>query len=188
MNDIIHCLEENPIIAALSHTELFEEVTDSKVSVVFLLSSNILEIEDIVKRLKDKGKKVFVHVDLIEGLGKNQAAIDYVRYRINPDGILSTRNNLLKYGKEVGLITVQRLFLVDSLSFESGINIVKSYNPDFIEVMPGIIPKAIRELKQKIHQPIIAGGMITSKQDIINVLSAGALAVSTSKKELWELI
>ena len=98
MNDIIHCLEENPIIAALSHTELFEEVTDSKVSVVFLLSSNILEIEDIVKRLKDKGKKVFVNVDLIDELRKNQAAIDYVRYRINPDGILTSRKNLLKDG------------------------------------------------------------------------------------------
>ena len=182
------CLEESPIIAALHHTELLDEVVKSRVKVVFLLSSNILEIEGIVERLKDSGKKVFVHADLIEGLGKNSAAIDYIRQRINPHGILSTRNNLLKYGGEIGLITVQRLFLVDSLSFESGINIVRSYNPDFVEVMPGIIPKAIKELKQKIHQPIIAGGMITSKQDIINALSAGALAVSTSKKELWELI
>ncbi|MGI6188382.1 MAG: glycerol-3-phosphate responsive antiterminator [Clostridiales bacterium] len=188
MTNITECLEENPIIAALSHADLFNEIVESRVKVVFLLSSNILEIEEVVERLKELGKKVFVHVDLIEGLGKNQAAVDYIKQRINPDGILSTRNNLLKYGKEIGLITVQRLFLVDSLSFESGINIVQSYNPDFVEVMPGIIPKAIKDLKQKIHQPIIAGGMITSKQDIINALSAGALAVSTSKKELWELI
>jgi glycerol-3-phosphate responsive antiterminator len=29
--------------------------------------------------------------------------------------------------------------------------------------------------------------MITSKQDIIQALGAGAVAVSTSKAELWEL-
>lgn len=72
MTNITECLEENPIIAALSHADLFNEIVESRVKVVFLLSSNILEIEEVVERLKELGKKVFVHVDLIEGLGKNQ--------------------------------------------------------------------------------------------------------------------
>ncbi|MBM7581647.1 glycerol uptake operon antiterminator [Caldicoprobacter guelmensis] len=187
MESIIECLETNPIIAALPHTEMLQQALDSSVNVVFLLSGSILTLQDIVGELKDKGKKVFVHIDLIEGLGKDLAAVDFIQYRIQADGILSTKNNLLKYGKEIGLITVQRLFLVDSRSFESGIKMVQSYDPDFVEVMPGIVPKAIAELKQKIPQPIIAGGMITCKQDIIQALGAGAVAVSTSKVELWEL-
>jgi len=188
MSTIIDCLEENPIIAALPYTELLEEALGSNVNVVFLLSGNILKLQDIVNNLKNNGKKVFIHIDLIEGLGRDLAAIDYVRHKIEPDGILSTKNNLLKYGKEMGLVTIQRLFLVDSRSVESGIKMVQSYDPDFVEVMPGIVPKAIEELKHKIHQPIIAGGMITCKQDVIQALGAGALAVSTSKKELWGLI
>ena len=53
--------------------------------------------------------------------------------------------------------------------------------------MPGIIPRAISELKEKIAPPIIAGGMITQKSDVIQALKAGAIAVSTSKRELWSL-
>jgi len=187
MKSIVECLEANPIIAALPHIELLQQALYSSVSVVFLLSGSILTLQDIVNELKDRGKKVFVHIDLIDGLGKDLAAVEYLRYKIQADGILSTRNNLLKYGKEIGLVTVQRLFLVDSRSFESGIKMVQSYDPDFVEVMPGIVPKAIADLKQKIPQPVIAGGMITSKQDIIQALGAGAIAVSTSKVELWEL-
>lgn len=187
MDSIIECLEDNPIIAALPHIELLQQVLHSNVKVVFLLSGSILTLQDIVDELRRKGKKVFVHVDLIDGLGKDLAAVDYLRYRIQADGILSTKNNLLKYGKEIGLVAVQRLFLVDSRSFESGIKMVQSYDPDFVEVMPGIVPKAIADLKHKIPQPVIAGGMITSKQDIIQALGAGAVAVSTSKAELWEL-
>ena len=50
------------------------------------------------------------------------------------------------------------------------------------EVMPGIIPKAISG-KSKISPPIIAGGMITEK-GCNPGLKAGAIAVSTSKREL----
>lgn len=187
MKSVIECLECNPIIAALPHIELPEYIEQLPVEVLFLLSGNILEIEDRVKRLKDFGKKVFVHVDLIEGLGKDLTAVEYVEKRIRPDGILSTRSNLLKHGKDIGLVTVQRIFLVDSLSFESGIKIVQNYQPDFVEVMPGIAPRAISDLKNKIKQPIIAGGMITDKTGVIQALKAGALAVSTSKKALWSL-
>jgi glycerol uptake operon antiterminator len=186
MNRIVKSLEINPVIAALPHIEVLENAALSTVEVVFVLSDNIITIEEHVSRLKYWGKKVFVHVDLIDGLGKDLMSIDYVHQRVKPHGIVSTRSNLLKYGKELGLVTVQRLFLVDSLSFESGIKMVKSYQPDFVEVLPGIIPRVIRNLGTKIHQPIIAGGMILTKMDIINALNAGAIAVSTSKESLWE--
>jgi glycerol uptake operon antiterminator len=34
--------------------------------------------------------------------------------------------------------------------------------------------------------PVIAGGLIESKEDVIEILNAGALAISTGKKVLWE--
>lgn len=187
MEAILERLEVNPIIAALPHMDRFEEVLSSPAEVVFILSGKILEISEKVRMLKEKDKKVFVHIDLIDGLGKDLSAVDYIQQVVKPEGIISTRNNLIRYGKEIGLVTVQRLFLVDSLAFESGIKMIESHGPDFVEVMPGIIPRAIVELKKKIRQPIIAGGMISDKEDIIQALKAGAIAVSTSKKELWEI-
>ena len=189
VNDITDLLDKSPIIAALPHTDtehLIDEIP-SPIGVVFMLSGNIINIDLKVRELKSAGKKVFIHIDLIDGLGRDSAAIDYMHQIVKPDGIISTRNNLLKYGKDIGLITVQRLFLIDSRSFHSGINIIKNYEPDFVEVMPGIIPRAIKDLKEKIHQPIIAGGMLSCKNDIIAALKAGAIAVSTSDRALWTL-
>jgi glycerol uptake operon antiterminator len=185
--EIIDCLENNPIIAALHNNDSLADAVASPAKAIFLLSGNILQIADVVNNLKCSGKKVFVHVDLIDGLGKDIASVDYIKQRIKPHGILSTRSNLLKHGKEIGLITVQRLFLLDSRALNSGVDIIKSYHPDFVEVLPGIIPRGIEELKKRVHQPIIAGGMITLKEDVIQAIKAGALAVSTSKKELWQI-
>jgi len=57
MRSVMECLEYNPIIAALPHIELPEFIEQLPVEVFFLLSGNILEIEDRVKFLKDLGKK-----------------------------------------------------------------------------------------------------------------------------------
>jgi len=185
--EIIDYLENNPIVATLHNNDSLAEAISSPVKVIFLLSGNILHISDMVNHLKCNDKKVFIHIDLIDGLGRDFASVDYIKQRIKPHGILSTRSNLLRHGKEIGLITIQRLFLLDSRALNSGVDIIKSYHPDFVEVLPGIIPRGIEELKKRVHQPIIAGGMITLKDDVIQALKAGALAVSTSKKELWQI-
>lgn len=50
--------------------------------------------------------------------------------------------------------------------------------------------KAIGEtedLDKKLKTPIIAGGLIRSKKDVMDCLSSGAIAVSTSTTDLWNL-
>jgi len=185
--DITSLLERNPIIAAIHHSDFSKEAVSSQSEVIFLLSANILQIADLVQFLREQKKIVFVHADLIEGLGKDSTSVEYISKKIKPDGILSTKGNVLKRAKELGLITVQRIFLLDSRALNSGVEMIKQYNPDFVEVMPGLIPRGISELRNRIKQPIIAGGMITSKEDVISALKAGALAVSTSRRELWDL-
>lgn len=187
MKDIYDSLETNPIIGALPHMVLPNEVEQKRLEVFFLLSGSLMEIQNRVAFLKGLGKKVFIHADLIDGLAKDTTAIEYIQRHIKPDGVMSTRSHLLRHAKDMGLLTVHRIFLIDSLSFETGIKMVENYKPDFVEVMPGIIPSAISELKSKISPPIIAGGMIKKKSDIIQALKAGAIAVSTSKRELWKL-
>lgn len=187
MKDIRDSIIENPIIGAIRHCDSDIDNIPQNIEVVFLLSTSILTIQDRVSQLKDVGKKVFVHIDLIDGLGRDNAAVKFIKDTVRPDGIISTKNNLLRYGREIGLVTVQRLFLIDSLSFETGINIIKNYRPDFVEVMPGIIPSAIEELSKEIEQPIIAGGMLNKKHEIIQALNAGATAISTTNRSLWTL-
>ncbi len=49
------------------------------------------------------------------------------------------------------------------------------------------MPKIINELGEKTNIPIIAGGLIRDKEDVINCLNAGAIGISTSKEEVWYL-
>lgn len=187
MNDFIGKIEQNPIIAAIRNEEDIEDAVDAEVGTIFLLQADIFNIQSLVNKVKAHGKNVFVHMDFLEGIGKDHKAIDYIARIVKPDGIISTKSNHIKYAKQEGIFTIQRFFLVDSLSYETTIHAVQTIQPDMIEIMPGVIPGVIKRINNQLSVPIIAGGLIVNKQDIIDILKAGALGVSTGKKELWSL-
>jgi len=67
------------------------------------------------------------------------------------------------------------------------VKIAQTVKPDLIEVMPGVMPGVIGRITRQVSIPVIAGGLIDSKQDIIEILKSGALGASTGKAELWNL-
>lgn len=91
----------------------------------------------------------------------------------------------IRRAKALGLLTIQRFFLFDSLSFENVLR--QSSNADAVDLLPGTMPRVLERLKPQIRQPIIASGLLADKQDVVAALSAGAQAVSTTKPELWEI-
>ena len=187
MNSIIRRIEENPIIAAVRREEDVDAAVESQVTTVFLLHADIFNIKLLVDRIRDSNKNVFIHIDFLEGLGKDRKAIDYVTDVIRPDGLISTGSNLIKYAREIGMFAIQRFFLVDSLSYDTTIKAVQSVHPDMIEIMPAVMPGVISRICRQVQVPVIAGGLIDTKEDIIEILKAGALGASTAKKELWVL-
>ena len=102
--NIREILSLNPIIAAVNSERLLEEASKSEIEVVFVLYGTILTIPGIVETLKEKGKTVIVHADLINGLSGKDIAVDYIATRTRADGIISTRDNLVKRAKELGLV------------------------------------------------------------------------------------
>ena len=143
-----------------------------------------MTLDQVVETVHKAGKKIFLHMDLAEGIGKDKAGMQYVKEK-GVDGIISTRVSMIKAAREVGLFTVQRFFIVDSQSVTTTLEGIKASKPDMIEIMPGIVTKVIADLKGKLNIPIIAGGMIDSKMEVRDALLNGATAVSTSHRELW---
>lgn len=86
-----------------------------------------------------------------------------------------------------GLLAVHRFFMLDSKGMHSVAETIENTQPDLIEIMPGVIPKALRLFYHR-EIPVIAGGLIETKQEATAALSSGAIAVSTGKKELWNEI
>lgn len=186
-NDLVGLLRQNPVIAAVRSEEAVQRAAKAKSPVVFLLGGSILTVQHQVRALQDAGKKVFLHMDLMEGLGADAAAVQWCAETASPDGVISTRPKLLKAAEEAGMATVQRLFLMDSVSFERSVKLLRSCRPTMAEVLPGLVPKAIAQLAQSIESPVIAGGMITELPEVMRALQAGALAVSTGAEALWDL-
>ncbi|NLN64268.1 MAG: glycerol-3-phosphate responsive antiterminator [Clostridiaceae bacterium] len=185
-NKLLQRIEENPIIAAVRNEMDIQEAVLSPVSTIFLLQADIFNIQNMVDRIKDAGKSVIIHIDFLDGIGRDNRAMDYICEVIQPHGIISTKNSSIRYAMSKNMFTIQRIFLIDSLSYENSIRTAQSTHPDMVEVMPGIMPKVIRRISRQLHMPVIAGGLIESKEDVIEILNAGALAISTGKKVLWE--
>lgn len=177
----------NKKIAAAIRTEKdFSKALKSRVDVVFLLHSNIITVNQSVKEIHGAGKKAFVHLDFAEGIGKDRAGIEFLA-KNGVDGILTTRTNIVRIAKEYNLTTVQRFFIVDSHSLNTSMESIKISKPDIIEIMPGIVTKKIKEFREEITTPIIAGGIIETEQEVIAALESGADIVSTGEVELWNL-
>lgn len=174
------------IIAAVRNTEELKCALNSKVDIVFMLSTNIEELKEQIELVHNRGKKIFIHIDLAEGIGKDEYGIKYVK-GLGVDGIISTRTNMIKLAKKHEIYTVQRFFIVDSHSVKTTVETVKLSKPDMIEVMPGTVSKIINKLKAEFDMPIVAGGLIETKEEVDEAITSGAEAVSTGKRELWEI-
>jgi len=177
----------HPVVPALRSEEQLQRAAESMATSVFLLYGDLMNLKSVVKYLHDHGKKVFVHLDLIKGLGRDENAVEYLKAQILVDGMITTKGNLVTVAKKVGLVPIQRIFLLDSQSLATGIAQIKSHRPDYIEVLPGLIPDLIQRIVQETNIPVITGGLIKTVQQALEALKKGAMAISTSEESLWNL-
>ena len=180
--ELIDILDMNPIIAAV-RDDGWEKAIASSAEVIFYLKANLLTVEKRIAEAIEKGKTVFVHIDLADGIGKDKTGIEFLS-KCGVHGIISTRNQLINIAKDKGLMTVQRFFALDSQGLDSIRDIASS--ADLIEIMPGVVPKIIQRFSLD-GAAVIAGGLIETKDEVMTALTAGATAVSTGKNELWNL-
>lgn len=173
------------IIASVKSEEDLNIALKSNVQIVFLLTGNLLSTERYISQLKEAEKYVFLHLDFIDGLSNSRSAIRFIAEAWKPTGIITTKGSIVKFAKEVNLMTIQRIFLLDRSALYKGIEMVKSGSPDAVEIMPGIMPKIVDQLTFEIPYPIIVGGLVSELQEVYDALKAGALAVSSGNPAMW---
>lgn len=173
------------ILPAVRDLKEIEKVIESDYTYIVLLNSHVGQLKSLVQLAKNHEKKMLLHADLIQGLRNDEYAAQFLCQDIRPAGLISTRKNVVLTAKKYKLISVQRLFLLDSIALESSYKLLETTKPDFIEVLPGVMPHIIKEVYEKTGIPIIAGGLIREKREVEEALEAGATAVTTSRNELW---
>lgn len=183
MQKILDCFRQHPVVAAVGDDK-WEAALKSPVQVIFYMSANLLTIGQRVRQAHGAGKYIMVHLDLAEGIGRDRTGIRYLA-QCGVDGILSTKGQLIRFAREQKLLTVQRFFAVDSGGAESIGELMRGANPHILEIMPGVVTKVIRRYSEG-GVPVIAGGLIQTRQELQEALAAGARAVSTGEPMLWE--
>lgn len=153
---------------------------------IVLLDTHISQIKTIVDMVRANGKKALLHADLVEGLKNDEYAAEFLCQVVKPAGLISTRASVILKTKQNGLLAIQRMFMLDTNALEKSYKLIERTEPDYIEVLPGVMPHMIAEVSQRTGIPIFAGGLIRSVDDVEQALAAGAVAVTTSNAELWK--
>lgn len=183
---IFETLKSRPVIAGLRRSAEVEAAIRHGVGVLFILGEDIFALQDSVAKAHAADRLILAHVDLIKGIGRDEAGVRFLARHLEVDGILTTRSNLIGSARKEGLIAIQRLFVLDSESLEAGLPTVERAAADAVEVLPGVIfPLVVDRLKAGALPPLIAGGLIRTRAQVEEILDAGAVGVSTSQEGLW---
>lgn len=174
------------VLPVMRNLKEFERLLASNQETIIFLEVRLAQLKPLVAAAKKAGKKVILHADLIQGLKADAYGFEYLIREVKPDGIVSTRSSVIALAKKNKLTTIQRLFLLDSHALEHNLALIDQVKPDYIELLPGLIPSIIKEVHERTGIPIIAGGLIRTQEDIKLAYEGGAQAISTSQPELWD--
>ena len=173
--ELMDAIQETPVIAAVKDDDgLQNALQNENIRVVFILYGDICNISTLVQRIHAAGKFAIVHVDLIAGLASKEVAVDFIRSQTEADGIISTRQSFIRRAKELGLAAILRVFLLDSISLES-LGKMPANLPDCLDILPGTMPKILRRVCADAKVPVLTGGLIADKEDVMAALDAGAM-------------
>lgn len=173
------------ILPACSSMRDFEAFLKSPYEIGVILEIHMTQMKNIGKMAEENGKKIIYHVDMIHGIKSDNYSTEFICQEYKPYALISTKSNVVMKAKQKGVLSIQRIFLIDSHALQKSYQLLLKTKPDYIEVLPGAMPSIITEVKQKVKIPLIAGGLIRTSEDTEKALAAGAVAVTTSKRELW---
>lgn len=181
-------LKKNPVIAGIRAPEAAQIAASKGMQVFFILGGTLLDLDAMVRVIKmEESNLAFVHIDLIPGIGKDSAGVEYLAKTLTIDGVVTTRTHLIRAAKDTGLLAILRLFALDSEAVKTGLSMLRSAAPDAVEILPALVlPHIGRGLPVAEMPPIIAGGLVETVADLEAVLNSPAVAVSTSKADLWD--
>ena len=179
-------LEKRHIIAAVRNGEGLAAAETSPTDTVYLLYGNTLNIAELLRRLRSRGKLPLVNLDLLAGFSRDAINAEYLA-SCGAAGVISTHCEVLRASRRHGLITVQRTFALDSAAIDAGLRTMSQFSPDAIEILPAVAAPRVAPRFRNVHPNlrIVAGGLISDLKEVESLLSSGINAVSVSDPRFW---
>ena len=181
----IYC-REIPVIPAIRKPELVEQAAASRSKLVYLLTGDPDNVEQMIERLLAAEKIPLVNLDLLNGFSRDKYAVNYLK-RTGARGIISTHLDPLRHALAIGLYGIQRTFLLDSGAMDTISNQLKNTPVHALEILPALVaPKMLERVRAiSADLPVVGGGLIQTMKEVEELLAQGLSAVSTSNPAMW---
>ncbi|BBL78516.1 transcriptional regulator [Rubrobacter xylanophilus] len=187
MKEFLEALRRRPVVPAVRGPEgLLERALAGDHAAIFALGGDVFQTLELLSGTRRR-PLVCVNVDTVGGIAADQSGVKFLAGRV--EGVISTHRHIVELARGAGLITIQRLFAIDSGAVERGLKLIRRAAPDCVEILPGLAyPEIADEYHRALSQPALAGGLIRDPETVRAILAAGATAVSTSDPSLWEAL
>ena len=96
--EFLRLARQYPVAAAMKSNEDMQVALESDALLLFLLKGDAFQLTPFVLEAHQRGKGVVVHVDLVSGIGKDRAGIQYL-HQIGIDAIITSRSQLVSAGR-----------------------------------------------------------------------------------------
>jgi glycerol uptake operon antiterminator len=184
----LRALRVNPVIPAVSGVDGdLERALAGNHAAIFVLGGDVFEVLSMAAKRKHRRPFICVNVDMVGGVAADASGINYLSDEA--DGIISTRRHVIEIAKKCHMITIQRLFAIDSSAVNRGLKLVRQTNPDCVEILPGIaLPEVRNNYDEGLSgRPVLAGGLVKDRATVSGILKSGASGISTSETGLWKM-
>ena len=172
-------LRANPVVPAVRGPDsALEAALAGNHPAIFVLGGDIFKV---LGRIGSQGRRsrVYVNVDLVGGIAADASGLRFLSGRV--EGIISTHRHVVELAKTSGLMTIQRLFAIDSGAVERGLKLIRRAEPDFVEILPALAYCEMAEqYSEVLDLSVLAGGLLKTPRYITTILEACAVGVSTS--------
>ena len=175
------------VLPVISDFKTFEKFLKSDQEWCILMDFHMNFLVDLLMQLHQHQKKGLLHMDLCHGLTNDQYGVQYACQKAKVDGIISTKPKAIQEAKVNRKIAILRAFMIDTRSYHRSIELANLLKPDYMEILPAILPHIATKIHQECDVKLIGGGLIETREDIERCLEDGMEFVSLSKQELWEV-
>jgi len=180
-------MDKQRVIPAISNHKKLKDFLESDLIYGILMNFQLAQLEDLVKVMKKNHKKVLIHSELIKGLASDEYGAIYLIQVLDVDGIISSKPKVIEVCKKRGVLGIYRFFIKDTISLEQSLEIGRRLRPDYVEILPAACYGLIEGIKKELNAQVLMGGLIQDEAQALKCFEQGAIAITTSKTELWEL-
>lgn len=173
------------VIPAISNHQDLKKFLSLPMAYGILMNFQLAQLPELVSMMRENKKKVLIHSELIKGLTADEFGAIYLIQVLKVDGIISSKPKVIEICKKRKVIGIFRFFLKDSLSLEQSLEIMRKLNPEYVEILPASSYEILPRIHRELNAHVLMGGLIATKTDIEHCIKAGAIAVTSSKIDLW---